>query len=72
MIPNWSTIYPNAKRLSQDLNMEYRGDGWYLRKDDVLLAVSCKAGICVKVYNNDDPRREMRKLLELPEYNANT
>lgn len=73
MEPDWTEIYRNHDEFTFDLNgLQWQGFGWYLTGDDVLLALpSFNDTIRILVYNGRDPRIELRKVLELPEFIQN-
>lgn len=73
MNPDWELISSEAD-LQHHFGVTFKGEGWYHKLGDWLLIVKyfpngkSRGDFKVMCWNSRDPRREIKKVLELPEH----
>lgn len=65
---SWQKWYETAHALETDLGIKKAKEGWHRKGNDTMLLTKEGEGFLVRVWNDDDPREELKRLLTLPEY----
>lgn len=80
-IHDWQHTYSSVEIAERDLEgFKYSIDGWYITTHpfnpntifDVLLAIKEGDELFIWCWNHRDPRKDMHKLLSLPEFRNKT